>query len=99
MAGKRNCHNSTETNSGHTWPRAQRLRLISSTSVLPAASRPQAMSRQPSRRLKLVAEIYLCIRNEREEQTPEQTKQPESGFLPLTHPLYGWMHEDARHAA
>src|SRR4030088_2596939 len=55
-----------------------------------AASRPKAMPCQPSRRLKLVAEIYLCIRNEREEQTRQQ---PESGFQPLTHPLCGWMRE------
>src|SRR5580658_43170 len=43
-----------------------------------AASRPRAMPRQPLRNLKLVAEIYLFIRNEREEQTPEQEDQPES---------------------
>src|ERR1700675_3947266 len=59
----------------------------------------EAISRQPSRRLKLVAEIYLCIRNEREEQTPEQDDQPEFGFQPATHPLCGWMHEVGRHAA
>src|SRR6266446_5643978 len=51
---------------------------------------------QPSRRLKLVAEIYLCIRNEREEQTRQP---PEFGSQPLTHPLSGWMREAARHAA
>src|SRR5260221_14087069 len=95
----RNCRNSAETNSGHTSPRGQRLRLFSSTSVLPAASRPKAICCQSSRGLKLVAETYLCIRNEREEQTPEQDDQPESEFQPATHPLCGWMREVARHAA
>src|ERR1017187_5296237 len=64
-----------------------------------AASRPPAMPCRPSRRLTLVAEIYLFIRNEREEQTPEQEDQPESGFPPVTHPLCGWMHEVDRHVA
>jgi len=40
-----------------------------------------------------VAEIYLCIRNEWEEQT---RPQPESVFQPLAHPLYGWMREVPR---
>ena len=51
------------------------------------ASRPQAIRCLPSRRPKLLAEIYLCIRNEREEQTRKaagiriSTSNPPSGRL------------------
>ena len=68
--------------------KAQEIQVISSTSVLPAASRPQAFVRLPSRRPKHLAETYLCIRNGREEQTPGPL---ESGFRPLNHPQDGWM--------
>src|SRR5271155_5692463 len=65
-----------------------------------AASRPQPKTRQLSRGLKLVAETYLCIRNEREAQTLRRYEEPPvSGFQPLTRPLFGWMHEVGRHAA
>src|SRR5258707_11935681 len=76
-------------------PTAPSNPIFSSTSVLPAASRPQAFVRLPLRRWKRLAETYLCIRNGREEQTPGPQ---ESGFRLLIHPQDGWMHGPGPHA-
>src|SRR5258706_13642946 len=77
-------------------PTAQKIRISSSTSVLPAASRPQAFVCRPSRRPKHLAEAYLNIRNGREEQTPGPL---ESGFRPLNRPQDGWMRAPGLRAA